>query len=53
MVADFIYEGGAPSALAGHDRLDVLRLADALEALGYPEEAELARDDGRKMTYGG
>jgi len=52
MVADFIFEGGAPTAIAGHDRLDVLRLADALDKLGFPQEAKIARDCGQKMTYG-
>jgi len=53
MVAEFIFEGGAPTAMAGHDRLDVLQLADALDKLGFPEEAKIARDCGQSMTCGG
>jgi hypothetical protein len=51
MVAEFIFEGGDPRALAGHDRLHVLELADALDKLGSTAEARIVRNIGSKMTY--
>ncbi len=50
-VADFIFEGGEPTALVGHNRLKLLELADALEKLGHLCQANQIREQASKMFY--
>lgn len=49
-VAAFIHDGGTGTALVGHNRLDVLELADAMDKIGYTDQAAVVRSEGSKLA---